>query len=237
MSDLPSALVATLRDALAVLLPVDCGGCGQPGLALCPRCRDSMTPQPAAVDGLPAEAPGVTAALRYEGAVAAALRRYKDAGRVDLARALAPALRAAIVDLWPAVAAGGEPPGLLVVPASRPALRRRGYAPVALLLPSAGLRATSSTRLELTRRVGDQADLGREERRANVSGAMRAVGARGGRFVLVDDVVTTGATLTEAARAVVAAGGQVVAAACLAHAERRLQTTSETPGHHSANDQ
>lgn len=179
----------------------------------------------------------MTAALRYEGAVAATLRRYKDAGRVDLARALAPALRASVVDLWPAVAAGGEPPGLLVVPASRPALRRRGYAPVARLLQSAGLRATSSTRLELTRRVGDQADLGREERRANVSGAMRAVGVRGGRFVLVDDVVTTGATITEAARAVAAAGGEVVAAACLAHAERRLQTTSEMPGHHSANDQ
>lgn len=237
MPDLLPAVAAALGDALAVLLPVDCAGCGRPGVPLCPRCRDALRPRPTPVGGLPEGTPTVTAALRYEGAVAAVIRRYKDAGRLDLARALAPALRASIVDLWPGAATGRPVPALLPVPASRSALRRRGYSPVSRLLRCAGLRSAPGTRLELTRRVGDQAGLGREERRMNVSGAMRSIGARGGRFILVDDVVTTGATITEAARAVAAAGGEVVAAACLANAERRLPTTPETPGLHSANDQ
>lgn len=242
MADLVHVLWVALRDALlaalAVLLPVDCGGCGQPGAGFCSGCRDALRPHPALVGALPDAAPPVMAALRYEGAVAAALRRYKDAGRLDLARALAPPLRASIVELWPVVTRGGDPPPeMLAVPASRAALRRRGYAPVARLLRCAGLRAAPGVRLELTRRVSDQAGLGRDERRANVSGAMRAIGARGRRFVLVDDVVTTGATLTEAARAVTEAGGRVVGAACLAWAERRLPTTSGTPGDRTANDQ
>ena len=70
--------------------------------------------------------------------------------------------------------------------------------------------------LVLARRGADQAHLGREARRANAAGSMRACDAAGRRVLLVDDVVTTGATLSEAARALAAAGATVLGAATLA---------------------
>jgi len=80
--------------------------------------------------------------------------------------------------------------------------------------------------LRPVRRLADQSRLDHRERALNLAGAY-AVRARwadrvaGSRVVLVHDVVTTGATLAEAARAVRAAGGQVVGAATLAATSRR----------------
>ena len=78
------------------------------------------------------------------------------------------------------------------------------------------------------RRLADQSTLGHRERAANLSGAyaVRGGGAaelQGRMVVLVDDVVTTGATLAEAARVVRAKGGLVVGAATLAATQRRAR--------------
>jgi predicted amidophosphoribosyltransferase len=68
-----------------------------------------------------------------------------------------------------------------------------------------------------------QKSLAAGERAANREGYLRATRPLNGRrFVVVDDVQTTGATLAEAARAVRAAGGEVVAVATLAYTPRRL---------------
>jgi predicted amidophosphoribosyltransferase len=74
--------------------------------------------------------------------------------------------------------------------------------------------------LRHVRRVRDQAELGAHERRQNLHGALavrpRAAGDLAGRrVVIMDDVVTTGATLAEAARALTCAGAHVVGACCL----------------------
>jgi predicted amidophosphoribosyltransferase len=84
--------------------------------------------------------------------------------------------------------------------------------------------------LVLRRAAADQRGLGRAERLENLRGGMLARRAEGIRVVIVDDVVTTGATLLEAARALRAAGAVVVGAATIAATPLRARTgdASET---------
>lgn len=88
----------------------------------------------------------------------------------------------------------------------------------------AGVRVDCARLLTQVRRVADQAGLPGAERAANLAGALRvsrpaAVLRR--RVVVVDDVITTGASLAEAARALEEAGAQVLAAATVAATPRR----------------
>ncbi|MFC5791908.1 ComF family protein [Agromyces tardus] len=202
-------------DALAVLLPVDCAGCGAPDRSICAECRQSL-----AAPARRMERRGVSgwAGVAYAGPAARALRSFKDEGRTDAARTLAvplaAAIRAALAELDPGEGAAG-PVEVCTVPSTAAARRARGYAPVELLLRHCGLRPARVLRLERAR--ADQAGLGREDRQANAAGALGAVRRLDGRrFLLVDDVVTTGATLAEASRAIRVAGGAVVAIAVLA---------------------
>ncbi|BDZ65823.1 ComF family protein [Agromyces mangrovi Wang et al. 2018] len=220
MASDPSALLARLagafRDAAAVLLPVRCAGCGVGGRAVCAPCADALRPSPV---------PGVrgdlrfTAALEYGGTVRAVLAAYKDGGRTDAATALAPALAAAVVAVARA-RTGPVRPELVCVPSSAAARRRRGYHPVALLLRHAGLR--DRRLLARTGERDDQAGLDLAARVRNASGALRALpAARGRTVVLVEDIVTTGATAREAVRALAAGGATVVGVAALAQTPRR----------------
>jgi predicted amidophosphoribosyltransferase len=88
--------------------------------------------------------------------------------------------------------------------------------------------------LEQVRSVADQAGLSAAQRDANVRGALRAppglLDLAGAGVVLVDDVVTTGATLTEAARAVGAAGGRVLGGAVVAATRRQVHAERADPG-------
>ena len=73
----------------------------------------------------------------------------------------------------------------------------------------------------MARRTAAQKSLGSSGRASNLHGALVAKRSLAGRvFVLVDDVLTTGATLDEAARAIRAAGGEVVGAATVAFTPR-----------------
>lgn len=206
-----------LLDALALAFPVDCAGCREPGRALCDRCRPSLAP--AVRTRTLASGLRVWSGLDYGGVAAGALRALKEEGRTSLARDLAPGLSAALA----AVARESGASGLLVVPvpSSRAAQRRRGYDVVELLAGRAGVATARA--LAPARRTADQRALGRDERRANASLSMRPAGGPGGAarvfgriVVIVDDVVTTGSTLDEAARALTAAGARVAGAATVA---------------------
>lgn len=196
-------------------MPVACVGCGSVDRSVCQTCRTRLAGEPRLVDRADLTA---WAALRYEGEVAGAIGAFKDGGRTDAATTLARALGSAI-----AAALSGRPPHsveVCTVPSTAAAMRARGYAPVELLLAQCGIRPSKV--LRLTRDHEDQAGLGAAARRANADGALEARRPlEGRRFVLVDDVLTTGSTLAEARRAVVAAGGSVAAFAVLAETPLR----------------
>lgn len=237
---------AALREVWTLVVPVVCAGCGAAGLALCDVCSGVLdAPTGWRVSGGGADVGAVSgvgalrgvsgvrgsAATIYEPTVARIVLAYKNGGRTDLARVLSAALRSAIVaavdglqgdDVRTADRRQRIPAQhaieLVTIPTTRAASVARGFHPVDRLVRRAGL--SPSRVLRWTRRAADQRGLGRAERAANLDGALAARADLAGRaFILVDDVVTSGATAREAMRAVADAGGVVVAVAALARAD------------------
>jgi ComF family protein len=202
-------------DALALLLPVECAGCGLPDRAVCADCRTALRPEPSGrrlPDGTP-----VFSGVDYDGVARAVILEYKEQGRVQLARVLAPALAAAVTEAGAVLDLRGVE--VVAVPGSRRARRRRGFDPVSVLVAHAGL-----DRAPVFAPAGQhtaQKTLSIEDRAHNLEGVFRVTAAvTGRRFLLVDDVVTTGATLAAAAAALRSAGAEVVAAAVVASTPR-----------------
>ncbi|MDF2266490.1 ComF family protein [Streptomyces coacervatus] len=210
------------QDLTDLVLPAECGGCGRPRTVLCPECRAALNgAAPSRVRPVP-EPPGlpvVHAAARYADEVRAALLAHKERGALALAAplgtALAGAVRAGLREAPGHAAAGGEVPVLLVpVPSARGAVRARGHDPARrIALVAAGeLRRTGTAArvlavLRQRRAVADQSGLNSRQRLDNLAGALAVAPGgdrllRGGSVVLVDDLMTTGASLAEAARAV-----------------------------------
>ncbi|MCT9818726.1 phosphoribosyltransferase family protein [Microbacterium sp. W1N] len=219
---LPPAWRAAVDEALELVFPSWCAGCDAPGPGLCAPCAGALVAAPerrVLPGGL-----AVHSALRFEGVRARSLRALKQDGRTALARPLGAALAAALAAAS-ASSAGAGWDAVVTVPGSRAALRRRGYVVADLLARRAGCRPLPLLRPLRTTR--DQRGLGRDERAANLAGAFGARRrADGIRVVIVDDVVTTGATLGEAARALTAAGAVVVGAATVAATPQRLPASS-----------
>lgn len=197
-----------LLAALELIVPVECAGCGEAGRELCGHCRAGLAAEPLRTtthDGL-----AVHAGAPYRGLVRRVVLACKEEGRTPLAAPLARLLGAALAQAAPL-------PGveLCVVPSTRSAYRRRGFDPVRLVLARTGRPAARV--LRPARPHAQQKVLGREERRVNLHGVHRAAARLDGRrFLLVDDVVTTGATLDDAARALRDAGGEVLGAVVIA---------------------
>jgi predicted amidophosphoribosyltransferase len=237
---------AALRSLFDLALPLTCASCGAADERVCLGCRDDLLaclwaggPQAVAPLPSPAGLPPVTAAGRYEGPLARLVSAYKDDGRRDCARVLGDLLGQALqrsLESGPLTAEAlrrADGPVLVVpVPSSRAARRRRGDAPLAALAglachgfaPSEVLPTTSV--LEPRRRVADQAGLTATQRAVNLEHSLQ-VSARwaplvpGSVCLVVDDVLTTGATLVEAARALRVAGARGVSAATICATQRR----------------
>ncbi|SFO93469.1 Predicted amidophosphoribosyltransferases [Geodermatophilus dictyosporus] len=199
-------LGAALAD---LVLPRTCAGCGVPGPELCRRCARLLArPHVATPRRVPAGLPPVVAAGAYAGPVRAAVIAFKERGRAALAGPLGTALALAVAA--GAAVLPGRPVLLVPVPPSRASLRSRGrdhvreLAGVAVAeLSAAGVAAGVVPLLARAGRVRDSAGLSVADRRANLAGTFvprrRPAVPPGAVLVLVDDVLTSGATLTEAA--------------------------------------
>ena len=188
---------------------------------LCRACRRALAPHPV-VDRVPGVG-AVHAAVPYDGVARAALLAFKEQGATGLATALAAPFGVAVT--------AALTPGAVVVaiPSSRAARRRRGYEPLTVLAARAGIRLTPVFAPARTPAV--QKALGVADRRANLDGAFALDRAVSGlRVLLVDDVLTTGATLSAAAGVLRAGGAEVVGAAVLAATPRRDGRARGTPG-------
>ena len=210
-------------EVVAFLLAATCAGCDEPGTLLCRRCLRALQSNP--LQGVTPRGLPVTAALPFDGVPARCIRRLKGNGETHLARPLGAALAS--------VLRSPETASRLVVPVptTRSAFRRRGYRVPDLLIRRA--QVAPQRVLRLAARTDDQRGLGARERVTNMSGTMRARRpGEGAEVVIVDDVVTTGATFDEAARALTEAGFLVSAAVALAATPRRDGFGSTSSGTH-----
>ncbi|GGT90496.1 MULTISPECIES: ComF family protein [Streptomyces] len=205
------------REIAGLVLPVACGGCGRPRTELCPSCRAELEgPGPRRVRPRPEPAglPAVHAAAPYADAVRSVLLAHKERGALPLAGPLGSALAGAVeaaAGRWDD--RGGGPLLLVPVPSSRRSVRARGHDPTRRIALAAagrlrrrGWAARVVPVLRQRRSVADQAELDARGRFANLAGALEVVAGgerlvESGRVVLVDDLMTTGASLAEAARA------------------------------------
>ncbi|GAA2242230.1 MULTISPECIES: ComF family protein [Kitasatospora] len=241
-----------LRELLDLLLPAHCAGCRTGCSPLCASCRAELRTaraRPAGPQPPPPGLPPLYAAAPYADRVRQLLLAHKERGALSLAgplgEALAAAVRAALEPPEGGLATGpGAGPLLLVpMPSARRAVRARGHDPTLRLaraaareLRRAGIAAAVAPVLRHRRAVADQSGLLAAERRRNLHGAL-TVPARltarlsGGRPVLVDDLVTTGASLAEAARALHAAGCPPLVAATVAATIRGTGTGAGTARH------
>jgi ComF family protein len=208
---------------LDIVLPPACAGCGREGSVLCPGCEAALDARlgnrPGAAVGLPSEVPLPLVAhewcVPYAGLGRAVIHALKYGG----VRRLAVPLGGALARRW--AACGGLGDVLVPIPVHRDRLRERGFDQSHLLAREAGRVAGTPVTgvLVRTRRTARQAELDRSGRAGNVAGvfAVAAPEMVDGRWiVLVDDVMTTGATLREAALALHAAGAVAVSALTVA---------------------
>jgi ComF family protein len=219
---------------LDLAFPARCPGCGREGAPICARCApalDARLELPAGVAiGLPSDVPAPLLQLEwcapFGGLVRRALHELKYSGETRLAIPLGEA----IGRRWRRVGAGGDV--LVPVPVHAERARRRGYDQAELIARAAGraLELPCAPILERVRATTAQFDLDRATRATNVRGAFRLSPRPGasaaeqtegqplaGRWiVLVDDVVTTGATLSACAEPLLAAGAIGVSAVTVA---------------------
>ncbi len=206
---------------LDLVVPSVCVRCDADGSALCRTCVDELDRSGLVRRGT-AGGTAVFSAWRWEDA-ASVMQAYK-AGQTPCARALGDALHRA-VDAVVAEARergdiGAEQIALVPIPSSARSYRRRGFHPVELMAKRGGMPVVPV--LRHTRRVADQRGLGRRDRAANMAGAfaLRGVLRPGCPVILIDDVVTTGATLDAAATTLRASGARVLGAATAVSADR-----------------
>ncbi len=213
---------------LDLAFPPRCPGCGTEGSPICGSCLpalDARLERPAGIPiGLPSDIPPPLVQLEwcapFGGLVRRALHELKYTGETRLAKPLG----SAIARRWRRAGAGGD---LLVpVPVHADRRRRRGYDQAELIASAAALDLDLPTAalLERSRATTAQFDLDRATRATNVSGAFCLRSPPPGRprplagrwVILIDDVVTTGATLSACADVLLDSGAVCVSAITVA---------------------
>jgi predicted amidophosphoribosyltransferase len=219
---------------LDVLLPQLCLACGRPGALYCASCRSGvhrLTGPLCARCGAPTAWPvarcrecagrrlafaHARSAVAYDGATRAVVRGWKDRGL----RRVGPVAADLVVEILERPSAGV----LTWVPPVRDRVLLRGHSTAEQLARELARRwqLEPASLLARTRFASAQRGQDLAGRRRNVSGAFRASGPAPARVCLVDDVYTTGATVSAAATALRKAGSREVTVVTLARTLRRL---------------
>ena len=224
--------------------------------ALCTRCETSLRKQTSAVHTpvLQHPVPGAVAAGIYEKTLAHVILSMKNAGRTDavpeLARGLGRAV-ATIIDR--AQVPAGTRILLIPVPSSQRSVQRRGYVPAELLVRQVEHELNRSVALHRRKvrvkthhilslekeniyqrlirpNTAGQKTLGASARAQRMEGAMRVsprASVAGALCIVCDDVMTTGATVSEASRALRQAGARVLGTACVAAVSMQKKVDEE----------
>lgn len=196
---------------LDVLFPASCVVCGQKPKPLCPTCLPST-----AVLELQGFDFPVLAGFKHEGAIEKIIAGYKDQQLVSLERPLAQLVAQLLLS------ADLSQFSAIITPARNSKnFRKRGFDPANRLVKRAVKELAQPLQifaLKSTRKLEDQRRLGRVERARNVAESMRLEFKRLGPVLLFDDVLTTGSTINEMARACRAAG--VAVGGCCVLAQR-----------------
>ena len=231
-----------LDRALDVLFPRSCAGCGSGPWPFCrgcaseleplgpPWCRRCGRPTAVDVDGCrdcpPAPIVSARSAFAYRGPAKDAVHRLKFSGWRGVGEALAQA-----------VVALGPPPADAVtwVPLARRRRAERGYDQAQVLARALGraLGLPTAAFVRRTRATGRQARRTRAERLAAMAGAFAPVPRRSApaSVLLVDDVLTTGATAGACAEALAEAGARTIhlVTACRSFSDRPARTSGPRP--------
>jgi predicted amidophosphoribosyltransferase len=214
---------------LDLVLPLECGGCAAPSTKWCAACARQLAVKadephlitPRVDPGVPVLSLG-----RYAGPRREAIVAVKEHGRADLIAPLAVALRAGLERLltWGLV---GTPLTIVPAPTRRSAARRRGGDPVTRMAraATAGLRDVRDVdviqALRLRALVRDSVGLSSADRQRNIAGRVKIskqFEVLANDVLVVDDIVTTGATASESVRVLRIAGAHVAGVLAIANA-------------------
>jgi len=208
-----------MRALLDLVVPPACAGCGRAGALLCPACRDGFRPTAEPSARFVAADPGVVVGRAltlgigtfvYEGALRRALGRlkYAGAGRVadDLARAARPAFERLVAISGPAM--------LVPVPIHVERQRQRGYNQAALIARRLA-EGSSHPMADLLARASVTERQHRLDRAGRLRNLRSAITLRDGVAappvaIVIDDILTSAATLEACAGALLAGGSTEV---------------------------
>ena len=216
--------MSAFDELLDLLIPTPCGLCGLRGSPLCSACLAERNWYPRAInrDCLP----GAVASV-YGSAEGQLIQAFKEKGQTSLLPFLALPLARPLC----AFASGIDRPLLVPIPSSKSNYLKRGFVPAKLFAKKlnrvAGHPAHVADELRFNRIVADQSSLDVRSRALNLAGSMSGgTGLSVRQVILIDDIVTSGATILEAARAATEAGATVIG--FLAFSETILKTQPQT---------
>ena len=209
-----------LETILNILFPDRCVGCAALGSLICTRCATSLRPYPTIMRRMPETLADVRVGFVFDGTLRAAVHQLKYRKQRRMARPLAAILAPLLGPALPAA------DGIIAVPLHPRRLAQRGYNQAEELARElAALWGVPLVQgLARTRTTERQALLGTQERSANVLGAFqwesKTLPPR--RLILLDDVLTTGATMGACAEALLLAGTDLVYGVALARSRPEL---------------
>lgn len=205
--------IASLRE---LIFPVRCLGCDQLGISICSQCRKFWHPRIIKTWSHSKEKFPIYSSIPYSPIAGKVLLSAKESS-LELADNL---LSTALLHSLRGARSQNQIDFLVPIPSRKSVARKRGRQFISVLSKSIGESENLPTEEILThiRKVRDQSNLDAKDRAANLDKALISLRFLSGKAVLIDDLVTTGATLHEAARALRSKGITVAAAvtACVA---------------------